>query len=349
MLCPACNNFRPANDAPCPWCNAPASSVGSTRAGQNAPFAASQDQFANSWGGPDASGSDWKARQFSVPTNSWQDGTSSGVQQLEFPGVEPAGGENAFWSQEAETGENGQSLLPVPYQEQPNPHSLVPLPAGFPTLSPNVRAVNSLVPALPDQEAPIYVPPMYTNPRPIIPRYRAISGLISVIVVCALLCTGATYLAQVTGKLTPLEKFFGLYAPPSIASAGRPLPVPSAQQTPGPGNKVITSVGLGNSIDPQSHLVPIYSNQFNAGQTIYLTCSINTTKPGTIITKWYTNNNFYKELPQPVTDPKTQNQGLFQMIYGQPAEGKVEVYWVDQQGNQQLAATLLFVVEPIAQ
>ncbi len=354
MLCPACNNFRPANDSACPWCNAPAASAGSAWGGQNASFASNQDQFGNSWGGPVTSGSDWNSGQIAFPTNSWQDATSSGVQQLAFPGVEPqpAAGDNMFWSQMEEPGEsgrNGQSLLPVPYQERPNPNSLVPLPTGFPTLSPNVRAVNSLLPALPDQEAPVYVPPMYTKPRPVIPRYRAISGLISMIVVFALLCGGSVYLAQVTGKLTPLEKFFGFYAPPSIASTGRMLPVPSAQQTPGPGNKVITSVGLGNSIDPQSHLVPIYSNQFNAGQTIYLTCSINTTKPGTIITKWYTNNNFYKELPQPVTDPKTQNQGLFQMIYGQPAEGKVEVYWVDQQGNQQLAATLLFVVEPIAQ
>jgi hypothetical protein len=37
------------------------------------------------------------------------------------------------------------------------------------------------------------------------------------------------------------------------------------------------------------------------------------------------------------------------MVYGQPAEGKVEVYWKNEQGQQQLAATLLFVVEPIAQ
>lgn len=343
MLCPACNNFRPANEAPCPWCNAPAASAGTAWGGQNASFASNQDQFGNSWGGPATSGSDWNSGQFAFPTNSWQGATSSGVQQLAFPTGEMQLAESE------ENGKNGQSLLPVPYQGQPRPNSLVPLPTGFPTLGPNVRAVNSLLPALPDQEAPVYVPPMYTKPRPIIPRYRAISGLISVIVVFALLCGGSVYLAQVTGKLTPLEKFFGFYAPPSIASTGRMLPVPSVQQTPGPGNKVITSVGLGSNYDRQSHLVPIYSNQFNAGQTIYLTCSINTTKPGTIITRWYTNNNLYREVPQPVTDPKTQNQGLFQMIYGQPAEGKVEVYWVDQQGNQQLAVTLLFVVEPVAQ
>lgn len=354
MLCPACHNFRPTNNAPCPWCNAPAPSAGNAWGGQNISFPANQDQaaFGNSWGGSAASGSDWNSGQVPFPTHSWQDATSSGVQQLAFPGVDVQQADNGFWSQGAgpdETGKKEQSLLPVPYQERPSPSSLVPLPTGFPTIGPNVRAVNSLVPALPDQEAPVYVPPMYTKPRPVIPRYRAISGLISMIVVLALLCGGSIYFAQVTGKLTPLEKFFGFYAPPSIASTARTLPVPPTQQTPGPGNKVITSVGLGTSIDPQSHLVPIYANQFTAGQTIYLTCSINTTKPGTIITKWYTNDNLYRELDQPVTDPKTQNQGLFQMVYGQPAEGRVEVYWVDQQGNQQLASTLLFVVEPTAQ
>jgi hypothetical protein len=279
--------------------------------------------------------------------DAWQGATSSGIQQLAFSAGEP--GEHAHWTQTA--GAREQSLLPVPYQApgQPPPHSLVPLPTAFPSHGPHVRTVNSLVPALPDQEMPVYVPPMYTRPRPLIPRYRAISGLISMIVVTLLLCTGGTYLAQVTGKLTPLEKFLGFYTPPSIASTARMLPVPSIQQTPGAGNKVITSVGLGNSVDPQSHLVPIYANQFTASQIIYLTCSINSNKPGMIITKWYTNNASYWELDQRVIDPKTQNQGLFQMVYGQPAEGKVEVYWKNEQGQQQLAATLLFVVEPIAQ
>jgi hypothetical protein len=333
MLCPTCNNFRPVNDAPCPWCSAPA---GAAQGAQQEPASYGLPRGGAPMPGPFA-------------TDAW-DGASAGIQQLAFSaGEQAAGGEQAFWTQTA--GAREQSLLPVPYQApgQPPPHSLVPLPTTFPTHGPHVRAVNSLVPVQPDQEMPVYVPPMYTKPRPIIPRYRAVSGLISVIVVVLLLCAGGTYLAQVTGKLTPLEKFLGFYAPPSIASTARTLPVPSAQQTPGAGNKVITSIGLGNSVDPQSHLIPIYANQFTAGQTIYLTCSINASKPGTIITKWYTNNNMYREFDRFVTDPKTQNQGLFQMVYNQPAEGKVEVYWRDQQGQQQLAATLLFVVEPIAQ
>lgn len=343
MLCPACNNFRPVNDAPCPWCNAPA---GAMQGGYPAP---GQDSFGTAWGGP---GGDWNAGQPPAAAGFWPDATSSGIQQMAFPaGEQPA--DHAFWAQSPaeRSGQREQSLLPVPYQDptQPSPRSLVPLPTGFPTLGSNVRAVNPLVPALPDQEAPVYVPPMYTRPRPIIPRYRAISGLISMIVVITLLCGGGTYLAQVTGKLTPLEKFLGFYAPPSIASTARTLPVPSIQQTPGPGNKVIPSIGLGNTIDPQSHAVPIYANQFTAGQMIYLTCYITSSRPGTIMTRWYTNNNFYREVDRFVTDPKTQNQGLFRMIYAQPAEGRVEVYWKDQQGQPQLAETLLFVVEPIAQ
>ena len=38
---------------------------------------------------------------------------------------------------------------------------------------------------------------------------------------------------------------------------------------------------------------------------------------------------------------------VFHDIYAQPAEGKVEVYWGDTDGNNlQLAATALFVVQP---
>lgn len=340
MLCPTCNNVRPVNDAPCPWCGAPA---GVAQGAQNAFFPENQEPTSYRLHPGIA------PMPEPFPTGAWPDASSSSIQQLAFPaGEPPAEGAQPFWTQ---AGGREQSLLPVPYQApgQSSPRSLVPLPTAFPTHSPQVRAVHSLVPALPDQELPVYVPPMYTKPRPIIPRSRAISGLISVIVVVLLLCTGGTYLAQVTGKLAPLEHFLGFSAPPPMASPARALPVPSIQQTFGAGNKVITSVGLGSSVDPQSHLVPIYANQFTAGQTIYLTCSITSSTPGTIITRWYTNNNLYRKIDQPVTDPKTLNQGLFQMVYRQPAEGRVEVYWEDQHGQLQLAATLLFVVEPIAQ
>ncbi len=289
--------------------------------------------------------------QASFPESSWQNPAASGVQQLSFSasGIQAAGGENSFWSQAADSSNDGKdgppSLLPVPYQGQPGPTSqaLMTMPTGFPTLGPNVQAVNSMLPALPDQENLVYVPPMYTKPRPIIPRYRAISGLISTIIVVLLLCGGAGYFAQVTGKLAPLERFFGVYNPPAVGSAAHTLPVPSVQQTPGPGNKVITSVGLGTHVDSNSNLVPIYQNQFTVGQTIYIACSVNPTQTGTVTVKWFTNESLFFTQTRNVTTKQAVVIDFF-TSFGSPAEGHADIYW-----NNDLAESVLFVVEPEAQ
>lgn len=266
----------------------------------------------------------------------------------------PAGGENSFWSQsmtlreKQKTGEQ-PSLLPVPYQNQAQAgnQALSLLSTGFPTINAGVQQVNPLLPSLPDadQEAPVYVPPMYTKPRPIIPRYRAISGLLSVIIVFTLLCAGAGYYAQVTGKLTFFEKLLGIYTPPSITSNQNKLPVPSNKvvYSNNPAAKIIDSVGISTSVN-NNGLIPAMVNQFTVGQTIYLVCGANVPKdPGVITVKWYANNNFYK---LSTADAKKTNQSvaaIFNIVYGLPTEGKAEVYW-----NNQLAATVLFVVEPAA-
>jgi len=185
---------------------------------------------------------------------------------------------------------------------------------------------------------------MYTKPRPIIPRYRAISGLLSMLIVFALLCGGAGYLAQVTGKLTPLEKILGFSSQPSMTTAySHPLTVPSTLQTPGPGNTIITSVGLGASVDKTSNLISIYVNQFTVDQTIYITCSLNTPTAGMVTVKWYTNGNYDRSSMKSVP-ANTLGTVDFTIGFAIPTEGKAEVYW-----NNQLAETLLFVVEPSAQ
>lgn len=360
MLCPSCNNFRPASNAPCPFCNAPASLAGDAWGGQNASFAGNQNQssFANSWGDPAGSSTNWQSPsgQLPFPAASWQNPSASGVQQLGFP-QQSAASDNSFWSQtlgssdaQGSQQKEQQSLLPVPYQAQPSPpsQSLMVLPTGFPTVGPGIQPVNPLLPALPDQdqEAPVYVPPMYTKPRPIIPRYRAISGLISMLVVFSLLCAGAGYYAQVTGKLAFFEKLFGVYTPPAVTSSTHQmLKVPSTQATPGPAANVVFSVGISNSADTHSNLVTSYVNQFTVGQVIYLSCSARGPKDGTLSVKWYTNGQLYKSPPgPPPIKANTTATALFQIIYAQPAEGKAEIYW-----NNQLAQTVLFVVQPSAQ
>jgi hypothetical protein len=285
----------------------------------------------------------------------------SGVQQMAFPSgqqpfAQPSEGSdsNSFWSQNMAareatrgSGQQQQSLLPVPFQPQPDPNAqaLSFLPTAFPTIAPGVPQVNSMVPALPDteQEAPVYVPPMYTKPRPIIPRYRAISGLLSVLIVVTLLCGGAGYYAQVTGRLAFIEKLFGTYTPPPQSSNQQMLSVPSNQVVQGPAANVVYSVGISNKVDPTTGIIPVQINQFTVSETIWLACSIKPPKDGTLTVKWYSNNNFYKVVNQAITQKKGQQTATIPIIYGIPAEGKAEVYW-----NDQLAATVLFVVQPSA-
>jgi|GEM_PF-528026 len=383
MLCPACKNFRPANNTPCPWCNAPAAQAGNAWGEQNGSFAPNQGN-ANSWGGPAMPGNDGRIASGQLPFggSSWQDPMGSGAQQMGFgsgaqqnpfgsnaqqmpfagsgvqqmpfggSGAQPAASDSAFWSQNLGTGDGqgsqaGKQMSLVPYEPPAsfNAQALMPMPNGFPTLSPNVRAVNSLLPALPDQEEPVYIPPLYTKPRPIIPRYRAVSGMLSVLIVFTLLCGGAGYFAQVTGKLTPLEKFLGFYNAPAMTTGQQALPVPSTEQTPGPANNIVYSVGLGTSVDKNSGQVTTYVNQFTVEQTIHIVCSLNITAPGTLKVKWYTNNNYDTSSVQTTPPNKTGSYTAgFTIAFATPAQVRADVYW-----NDKLADTLFLVVEPSAQ
>ena len=251
------------------------------------------------------------------------------------------------------------SLLPVPYstgapnqlqpgawpQSQQGPNNFAPtvLPQGFPTaaLAPT-SSDASLVPAKPQsEEGPIYVAPMYTKPRPIIPRYRAISGLLSVLIVSLLLCTGAGLYAKATGKLSFLRPLFGgEVRPKSISPTPIPsLPVPKVIVQLGPASNVITSASTASNIDFHTAVPLIVSTTFKPNSTIYLTYSVHPSAPGAVLIKWYTNGNYYVSSPlMPIKNAKGTN-GYTVMQFAQPLEGSVELYW-----NNQLGIRLYFVV-----
>lgn len=349
MLCPSCNNFRPATNAPCPSCNAPSPLAGNVQGG-NAFFSA------NPWDNGSGNEANNPPGQLPFGSSFWQDSAGGNAPQVPFPQSPQPGN---LWMQVMSPSSDqqggqamGQALVPyqAPNQGQPANNSLMVLPSAFPTINQNARGVNPLLPALPDAgEAPVYVAPMYTKPRPLIPRYRAVSGLLSVLIVCVLLCAGAGYYAKVTGKLTFIQSMFGSYTPPKIAAAQNMLPVPSNQVTPGPvWNTIVTSAAISNSVDPKTNQVSSYINHFTVGQIVYITCSVNTSKAGTLIVQYYTNDKYYTKTSKPV-NANTQATASFPMTFEQPFEGKAEIYWADAQGkNAQLAVTLLFVVQPEA-
>jgi hypothetical protein len=234
-----------------------------------------------------------------------------------------------------------QSLLPVPYQPQ-QPQQLMTMSPSLPTIQMGSDG-GALIPAPPATEPTVHILPMYTKPRPLIPRYRAISGLLSVLIVFGLLCAGAGYYAKVTGKLSFLHVIYGdahqknIKVPP----AGQ-LPVPPNTLQRGSAFNIIPSATTASRFDTVHDVALDHTNQFTVGQTIYLTYSVHPRSPGAVMFKWYTNSVFYRA-SDPVVVPGTKGEytGYVKIQFSQPIEGKVEIYW-----NNQIAVTLLFVVEP---
>ncbi len=327
MLCPFCNAFRPANNGPCPQCKAP-SPLAENVGGQN-----QIQPPADSWGGPitPTSGNGWGNQ---VPQGPIQGGMNDNALWCQIMAPQPA---PAPGSQQQQY----PSMLPVQYQGG----SEVPQQALKVTSSnlPIVHKRNenaSMVPAIPEGEAPIHVPAIYTKPRAIIPPYRAISGLISVIIVSLLLCTGAGLYANATGKLAFLHQIYGDAKPDNIKTAqSSTLPTPQAMPTFGPASQIINSAATASKIDQMTAQPQVPANQFKVADTIFLTYSVHPKSSGVVTARWFTNNNFYQmSTSSPIKDASS---GYFPMQYLQPAEGKVELYW-----SGQLAITLFFVVEP---
>ena len=224
--------------------------------------------------------------------------------------------------------ETVNSRLPVPYQ-------------GNMGLQVPDTAQNINIAAPEGEEGVVYVPPMYTNPRPIIPRYRIISGFFSFVIVVLMLCGGAGYYAKASGKLDLVTRVItgNNPAPPNILPGNANLPDPSDQVIKGPAYNIIPSATttthlINSTIAAQTDRV------FKPNETFYLTYSVYPQKAGKVTIKWYMNN-----LPYRIVTSKNNLQGgqgvtgTTPMVYASPAEGKVEIDW-----NDQHAETLFFVV-----
>jgi hypothetical protein len=324
MLCPSCKAFRPANNVPCPQCKAPSPLVGVDGQYQIPPPTAT-------WGGPitPSNGNEWGTQ---MSQGSFQGGMN----------------DNTLWGQVMNPQEapgsvlqKQPSMLPIPYQSGiETPQRVLKVTSlNLPTIHTG-NENGSMMPAITGEEGLIHIPPIYTRPRAIIPPYRAISGLISVIIVFALLCTGVVFYAKATGKLTFLHQIYGDSRLVSIKTT-QPvtLPIPQTLPTFGPASLIINSAATASKIDPATAQPQVPANLFRVGDTIFLTYSVHPKSPGKVTARWYTNNNFYQQSTS--TSIKDASSGYFPMQYLQPAEGRVELYW-----NNQLAITLYFVVEP---
>lgn len=242
------------------------------------------------------------------------------------------------------------SLLPAIYHggaaNQQGQASMMMMPTG--TLMPlQDMDAGVMLSTIPLNEGAIYVAPMYTKPRPLIPRYRAISGLISVLIVVLLACGTAGYYAKASGKFAAVGQLFGNVLPTNEPPPPAPvLPDPKQSSDYGPAANIITSAATNTRIDPQSDISEQPSKIFQTGQTIYLTYSVlpPRNKPGALTIEWYTNNTLYltstpKDMTSNQKNAGSVLNGFTTQAFSQPGEGKVVLLW-----NNQPGITLYFVV-----
>ena len=300
MLCPFCSTARLDNEAPCPVCGAPSPLL--------------EQAMGNYTDQP-------PQLSFDQPTPT--PAQHSPVSWLPVPYQEPQPG--AWQANQA-----GQYTAVIPFGQQ-----------GERGLVPGTQNQDSRLPALPEQsmEGVVYIPPMYTKPRPIIPRYRAVSGLISVLIVFILFCSGAGYYAQASGKVEQLRQWTGIDRPANLKPTPTPsLPDPKTSRDLGPAANIINSASTAVKIDSQTYSPMQPANIFRPGQTIYVTYSVQRPKtPGVVTIKWYMNKLLYST--SQTQQIKESSSGSAEMQFAKPAEGTVELYW-----NNQFAIRLYFVV-----
>lgn len=336
MLCTYCNTQRPANTAPCPRCGAPSPLV-------SAPTNENGASPSTGWPGS-AGGTSWNVQSLTGTQQQNDAPLWAQVMSPELMQQQP-------FPQQFPDQEQSPSSLPIPYQQPQSPpmQSLMVMPPNTGMMPMPSQGTSALVPVIPAEEgASVYIPPMYTKPRSIIPRYRAISGLLSVLIVFTLLCSATAYYAKANGKLSFLHQIIGdrpLTGQP--AQPGVTLPDPRPEENgPAYTSHIIPSATTASKIDSTT-AIPLQATRiFTPGEIIYLTYSVHTVAPGTVNIEWYTNNLLYKTQVITVTpDSKhTTFNGYLTMQFPQALEGKVELYWNNGKTADQLAWRIYFVV-----
>lgn len=349
MLCSYCKTPCVANEVSCPNCGAPLLD-------QKAPIG-------NIWGGTSTTGStasDSNKSSLSRKTppkfQKRNAHTASQSQQLNFadPGqssnLEYGAAQPMFETYSPPPSSQTQPTQPIgPAQTQgidPRqalvPYQQMPSAVGQTTMSLQLipdQAIEHLLPAMPEI---IHMPPIYTQPRPITPKYQVISSFVSLIIVALLLCGGGVYYAHTTGKLSFLHQVIGDTRPPSLtAHQGPKLPDPPDKVDIGPAYNTIPSAATALRIDPKTNFVIAPVNVFSPGQPFYLSFSvISPNNDGRVYTKWYTNNQYFTTVQsKDLIKAHTNESGNVSITYPKAAEGSVELYW-----NDQLAQRLYFVV-----
>jgi hypothetical protein len=182
-----------------------------------------------------------------------------------------------------------------------------------------------------------HIPAMYPTARASIPRYRVISGFLSLLIVFGILSVGMAYDAASRSDLFP--PFFH-EAARSDAKQGTTLPAWNAIEK-GPAYEVIPFAQTASRIDPDLGIALQPDSVFHAGQIFYVTYSIQYPRTaGTVTVKWYVDHSIVQLLTTPTIPADKISNGYAAILYTSASSGEVELYW-----NNQLAQRLSFTVK----
>jgi hypothetical protein len=186
-----------------------------------------------------------------------------------------------------------------------------------------------------------YVAPIYKRVHPLTSRKRAISGLLSIILVVFLLCIWAGQNSSTSKQVEEFSRLVLGKPPASLQQTGALLiHDPKREPDRGPAIAIISSATTTGRLDPKTHIAVSSEQIFQPNQPVYLTYTVKPTQKGTVTIKWYTNKIMYEPSDIKV-DPVDGNiaNGYSEMLFVQPVEGYVELYW-----NNKLAQRLYFAV-----
>lgn len=341
MECDRCGARRPRT-GPCPECGAPPPGAYSSmrqwreqsRTGEGPAYGPGRGP---SGGRPRGSGAGWGAGG----QDAWDD--DGGYDEP------PAG----------RSGNRNRRRPPADYDEVDLEQALVPTRDNMLPMDPGMGM--SALPGLPttDEEEralgirrPVYIPATGEKRRRKLGTWRVISGVLSVMVVCAASCGlaglfGRNFLAQFGSP------FAVRLTPPVISTAGVPA-TPVA--TPGPSAKYVMNAVTSTYVD--NHGIPVNpTSRFTVGATVFVVVSVRKLPAGshTISVRW-----FLSGVPLDLKNAQTSrtvtrdSQVFFSLTYTSAGVGMAKIF-LDQPDSDTsndpndpyLAQTIAFaVLEP---
>jgi len=314
MQCSRCGAPVQPGMAFCPNCGLPYAPA------QNAPIPPTQ------YAGP-SSADQQAAQQYAPPANPY-------APQAPAPYGTPGG----YGAPPPPDAYNAQSSYGTP--PPPNAYNNAQSPYGTPPPPPNYGA--------PYAPAPGGFMPPAEPPRKKGPNVGLIIGIVVLLIVLigggVLALKGLNHSGGQTNTNTPTPGTTVTQGVTTTPATNNQTPSPSGSPIDSGAAAIITNIQTASGID--TNLLPTnLTNQFKAGDTVYVTYHLHLTQSGFVEAKVYVDGVFGTKTSLAVQVGK-YDHGYFKITYKQASQGAFELYWCLQAdcSDEQLAGVATFTV-----